>query len=134
MRDEDMIAWKGQLIFKVYMLDKPYRYGIKAYLVCGSKNGYICNMEVYTGKSWPVKNLVLELLDAQLLNKGYYLFQDSYYNSAELSEMLLGKNTYVCGTLGLDRGVPKEMKEKIKYLKTGESTYCHKGQVLVQVW
>ena len=28
----------------------------------------------------------------------------------------------------------KEMKEKIKYLNKGESTYCCKGQVLVHVW
>jgi len=26
------------------------------------------------------------------------------------------------------------MKEKIKYSKKGQSTYCHKGQVLVQAW
>jgi hypothetical protein len=36
--------------------------------------------------------------------------------------------------LRLDRGVSKEMKEKIKYLKKGQSTYCRKGQILVQVW
>jgi hypothetical protein len=35
--------------------------------------------------------------------------------------------------LCLDRGVPKEMKENIKYLKKAESTYCRKGQVLVRV-
>lgn len=38
--------------------------------------------------------------------------------------------TYICGTLCLDI-VP--MKAKIKQKKKGESTYCHKGQVLAQV-
>jgi hypothetical protein len=33
------------------MSDKPYRYGIKAYLVSESESGYTCNIEVYTGKS-----------------------------------------------------------------------------------
>jgi len=42
-------------------------------------------------------------------------YQENYYNNAELSEMLLKQ--YVCGTLHLDGGVTKEMKEKIKYLK-----------------
>jgi hypothetical protein len=37
------------------------------------------------------------------------------------SEILLEENTYICGTLHLDRGVTKEMKEKIKYLKKGQS-------------
>lgn len=34
----------------------------------------------------------------------------------------------------LDKGVNKEIKEKLKYLKKGQTTYCHKGQVLVNVW
>jgi len=36
--------------------------------------------------------------------------------------------------LCLDRGVPKEIKKKVKCLKKAESTYCCKGQVLVHVW
>jgi hypothetical protein len=44
------------------------------------------------------------------------------------------KKTYICGTLHLDRGVPKEMKKKVKYLMRAESTYCCKGQVLVHIW
>jgi hypothetical protein len=41
---------------------------------------------------------------------------------------------FICGTLYVDRGVPKEMKEKIKYLKKWGSKYCCKGQILVHVW
>jgi hypothetical protein len=36
--------------------------------------------------------------------------------------------------LHLTSGVTKEKKEKIKYLKEGQSTYCHKDQVLVCLW
>jgi hypothetical protein len=127
--DECMIAWKGWLIFKVCMPGKPR-------LVCELQRGYICNMEVYTGKSQSVKNLVLELLGVQLLSKGDHLYQDSYYNSVELGEMLLEKKKKkkkkrVCGILCLDRGVPRKLKKK---LKEGESTFCCKDQILVQVW
>lgn len=55
MRDETLTAWKGQLIFEVYVPYKPDSHGIKPYLVSETKNGYICNMEVYTGKSQPAK-------------------------------------------------------------------------------
>jgi hypothetical protein len=48
---EGMIAWKDWFIFKVYVSDKPDRYGIKSYLVSESKSCYICNMEVYTGNT-----------------------------------------------------------------------------------
>jgi hypothetical protein len=36
--------------------------------------------------------------------------------------MLLEKNTYICGAIYLDRGVPKEMKKKVKHLKKAEFT------------
>jgi hypothetical protein len=58
MRAKGMMTWKDQPIFKVHMPDNPDRYGIKAYLVSESKSGYICNMEVYTGESQPVKSWV----------------------------------------------------------------------------
>ncbi|PNF23441.1 hypothetical protein B7P43_G09117 [Cryptotermes secundus] len=132
--DEGMIAWKGRLIFRVYMPDKPDKYGIKAYLVCESTSGYIWNFEIYCGKSRPIKELVVDLLGPQLLDKGYHLYQDNYYNSVELCETLLQRNTYVCGTFRMDRGAPKELKNDVKKLKKGESVFSRKGQVLVQVW
>jgi len=52
MRDEEMTAWKVQVILQVHVPEKPDRYGIKAYLVSKSKNGYIYyNMDMSTGKS-----------------------------------------------------------------------------------
>jgi len=50
-----MIAWKGWLISKVYIPNKPDKYGIKAYLVFETKSDYICNLEVHTGKSQSVR-------------------------------------------------------------------------------
>jgi len=47
---------------------------------------------------------------------------------------MLLKEIHTCGTLHLDKGVTKGIKEKLKYLKKGQTTYCHKGQVLVNVW
>ncbi|PSN54982.1 hypothetical protein C0J52_02324 [Blattella germanica] len=51
----------------------------------------------------------------------------------ELSE-ILRRGTYVCGTLRLNRGAPKELKDKVKILKKGETAFAKKGQVLTQVW
>lgn len=39
VRDDAMVAWKGKLIFKVYMPNNPDRRGIKAYLISESKSG-----------------------------------------------------------------------------------------------
>jgi hypothetical protein len=38
--DEEMIPWRGNLSFRVYSPDKPVKYGIKAYMVSDSSNGY----------------------------------------------------------------------------------------------
>jgi len=43
-------------------------------------------------------------------------------------------NTHFCGTLHLDKGVTNEIKEKLQYLKKGQTAYCRKGPVLVNVW
>jgi hypothetical protein len=33
-----MILWRGKLSFRVYIPDKPVKYGIKAYMVSDSSN------------------------------------------------------------------------------------------------
>ena len=72
-------------------------------------------------------NLGLKILDIQLLSKGYHLYQDNHYNNVKLSE-----NTYICGTFHLHKGfLGNAIKNKIC---EREATYCHKGQVLEQVW
>jgi len=86
--DEGMTAWKYCFILKVYMSAKPHRYHIKDYLICESQSGYICG-SLYWDVTISKKSEFLELLCAQRLNKGYHVWQDSYYKCVELSEMLL---------------------------------------------
>jgi hypothetical protein len=60
--------------------------------------------------------VVLELLRAQLLNKGYHLYQDDYYNRVELSDILLEKtHTSAIHCASIEEF--QEMKEKIKILE-----------------
>jgi len=49
--DEGVIPTKNRLGFKQYLKDKPVKWGIKTYMLCESKTGYVYNLEVYTGKS-----------------------------------------------------------------------------------
>lgn len=79
-----MIAFRGQIHFKVYSPDKPDRYGIKAYELNDSQNGYCCQFSLYTGKTEeaPSRNgktndLVMNLMEPYL-NKGFTLFVDNY--------------------------------------------------------
>ena len=46
--DEVMIPFKGRLGFKQY--DKSVRWGIKVWVLADAKNGYVKNLQIYTGR------------------------------------------------------------------------------------
>ncbi|KAK3756836.1 hypothetical protein RRG08_048882 [Elysia crispata] len=119
--DESLLMWKGRLIFKQYIPLKRARFGIKSFLLCDS-SGYTYRFRVYAGKDEntialdenlpqsastlgrsgkEVMHLMLPLLD-----KGYRLFVDNWYSSADLFELLLQHETSCCGTLRANRTPP----------------------------
>jgi len=132
--DEAMIAWKGNLSFRVFNKDKPDKYGIKVYQSCDSSNGYCLDFEVYTGKKETSSNgatydVVMRLISS-FLNQGYTLFVDNFYTSPQLFKDLLGQKTNACGTLRVNRkGVDPSMKKK-KMVKTkGDSVVMNNGKI-----
>ena len=48
--DKAMIAFKGQLAMKQYLLMKPVKRGIKVWMCADASNCFVCNMQVYTRK------------------------------------------------------------------------------------
>lgn len=61
----------------------------------------------------------LSHLMSDLVNSGRVLYCDNFYNSVPLGKELLGKKTYICGTLRKDRrGNPKDLCSS--KLKKGE--------------
>ena len=53
--DEYLGLWRGKLKFRMYILSKRERYGIKVYKLRESSTGYLCNYIVYrsTDTSYP---------------------------------------------------------------------------------
>ena len=47
--DETIISFKGRLSWIQYMPKKPHKWGIKAWALADSSNGYISNFKLYTG-------------------------------------------------------------------------------------
>lgn len=121
--DESLIGWKGRLGWKQYIPSKRKRYGMKLFVLCESKTGYVYNFIFYTGSDTvygdanytnePISSrVVLELMHA-LLNKGYCLFLDNYYTSVDLADKLARQKTDCIGTMRLTRkGIPTEIKTK----------------------
>ena len=48
--DESMVGFKGRLAFLQYMLKKPQKWGMKAWVLADGANGYVWNWKLYTGK------------------------------------------------------------------------------------
>nr|CAI5827978.1 unnamed protein product [Callosobruchus analis] len=137
--DESLLLFRGWLKFRVYIKNKKSKYGIKFYELCSS-TGYVLNIEIYKGKSnrddargsTKINSLVLRLLQP-FLDKGHHIYMDNFYNSVQLSEILLKRKTHTTGTLHSNRkGNPKEVTEA--KLKSGQHIWRRKGNVYVSKW
>lgn len=49
--DESMIGYKGRVIFRQYIPKKPIKWGILARTLADSVTGYMCNINIYYGKT-----------------------------------------------------------------------------------
>ncbi|XP_069176130.1 piggyBac transposable element-derived protein 4-like [Procambarus clarkii] len=132
--DEGTMAWHGRLSFKVYNPNKPDKYGVKFYMLAEGTSGYIYKFDVYCGIGKTTVETVMGLM-APLVNKGYHLYMDNYYNSVSLTEQLREVGVYTCGTLRLQRGTPKDLQQVVKgKMATDTTLYMRKDNTFVIVW
>ncbi|XP_068204630.1 piggyBac transposable element-derived protein 4-like [Palaemon carinicauda] len=121
--DESMVLFRGRTILRQYNPSKSHKYGLKVYKLC-SVDGYTWEFMIYKGKGDNAPGIehaeyITRALMDGLLSEGRTLYIDNFYSSVPLSRYLLGKSTYVCGTLRVNRKyVPKSVTRK--KLKKGE--------------
>lgn len=48
--DEQLVPFRGKAPFRVYMNNKPDKYGLKIWALADYKSAYTINMQVYLGK------------------------------------------------------------------------------------
>nr|XP_045604935.1 piggyBac transposable element-derived protein 4-like [Procambarus clarkii] len=132
--DEGTMSWRGRLSFKVYNPNKPDKYGVKLYMLAEAGTGYIIDFEVYSGVGKTTVETVMGLM-RPLLNKGYHLYMDNYYNSVHLTELLRENGVYTCGTLRLQRGAPKELQQLAKgKFAVDQTIFRRKDNTFVILW
>lgn len=134
--DESLMLYKGRLSFKQYIPSKRNRFGIKSYMLCDCKTGYVQDIIVYCGRSTTIENaatgigksgaIVLSLL-RPFLGKGHTIYLDNFYSSPALFNLLHNNSTNACGTVSKRRqGMPK-FEER---LKKGEACFRSSNSLL----
>jgi hypothetical protein len=109
--DESLMLWKGRLSFKQYIPSKRNRFGVKLYVLCNCRTGFILDFIPYTGSTTPIYSdkrlgasgsLVMKLME-KYLQKGHNLYVDNWYSTPALFEALHSMKTGACGIVRLNR-------------------------------
>ena len=120
------------------MPKKPHKWGMKAWVLADSSNGYVWKWELYTCKQERedgvgLSHQVVMSLSRPLQHKGYHLYCDNFYSSPALFEELSKVGFRACGTVWSNR---RDLSEvfKTKKLRRGD-VYSEKvGKVLCLKW
>ena len=115
--DEAMILFKGCSTLKQYMPLKPTKRGYKCWCMCDSTNGYMYNLDVYTGKVSAnsdedgLGSRVVKAMTEPLLGRGNHIYMDNFFSRTSLAVYLKQKNTYTIGIVRTSsKGWPTELK------------------------
>uniref|UniRef100_A0A674EYF1 PiggyBac transposable element-derived protein domain-containing protein n=1 Tax=Salmo trutta TaxID=8032 RepID=A0A674EYF1_SALTR len=138
--DESLMLWKGRLAFRQYIPSKRHRFGVKFFVMCDVKTGFVQDIIVYTGSTTDIKHyeglgvsgsVVMTML-APHLGKGHTLYVDNWYSSPTLFQHLLSNSTGACGTVRSNRkGMPAFGCRK---MQRGEVEFQENGQQLAVKW
>lgn len=140
--DGSLMSYKVRLSWIQFIRSKRSRFGIKSFVLCESESGYIWNSIIYTGKTtilnekyaeFGMTGQVVLTLSEKLLNKGYRLTMDNFYNSPQLFQYRIENDTDAFGTIRINRkNLPTNFGKK--NLKKGESVSWMKENLVVMRW
>ena len=140
--DEAMIKFKGCSSLIQYMPKKSTKRGIKMWCRADSGNGYLCDFDIYVGRTsdgieHDLAFSVVTKLCQTLYGKWHKVFLDNFFTTLKLVEHLFENKVLSCGTFRSGRkGFPKELfdKKEIKKLQRGEVMCRRKGPIVALTW
>ena len=132
--DESICPFRGRIKFRVYIPNKPNKWGIKIYALCESQSGYMWNFEIYDANpaiSNKPSDVVLCLTEP-LRGKSHVVYTDNYYTCPRLADDLYAEDLMSVGVVRLNRHeMPAELK---KNMTKGEVIYRRRDNVLALRW
>lgn len=134
--DEGVCPFRGRVNFRVYMKNKPEKYGMKLYVASDPLTGYTLKFEIYSGKG-QLDNSITSLYERLLCDyfeKGHTIYMDRFYTSPLVLKFLWEKKTNGVGTVMANRkGLPKQSVVNCK-LNKGEMTFARNGPQICIKW
>lgn len=104
--DEQLLGFRGNCPFRVYIGSKPDKYGIKINTLCDSRTYYMVNAIPYIGKEdrskkqEPIATQVVKQLSEPIRGTNRNITMDNYFTSIPLAEELLNNfKLTIVGTL-----------------------------------
>ncbi|XP_051168535.1 piggyBac transposable element-derived protein 4-like [Leptopilina boulardi] len=125
--DESMVKYKGRSTMKQYNAAKPIKRGCKIW-VRADMTGYVCEFQIYTGKSTNAKEKslgfrVVRDLTRAIVGKFHRVYFDNFFTSIDLIVSLKADGILACGTVRPNRiGLPKKQMSDKKMVR-GEMEY-----------
>ena len=141
-----MVGFRGRFGAKQYIPNKPTKYGIKAFTLADSKNGYILDALIYTGADTldlsdpqyshlPQPARIVSTLANDYLDQGRTMYTDHYYTSIPLAQALEFRQTSFTGTCVKNRQqIPQLFCQKSLHVADGEVLAYRSGRLLALAW
>lgn len=113
--DEQLLGFRGRCLFRMYIPNKPEKYGIKLVLMCDSHSYYLVSGIPYIGKQTntdgrPLGQYFVEELSKPIHGTNSNITVDNWFTSFPLLTAMLERGITMVGTLRKNKPeIPKEM-------------------------
>lgn len=129
--DEQLLGFRGRCPFRMYIPNKPSKYGLKIVMVCDVSTKYMINATPYLGKStqsngMPLGEYFVKTLTEPIYRSNRNITMDNWFTSIKIADDLLKSpyNLTIVGTIRSNkREIPPEMLNLSKR-PVGHSKFC----------
>ncbi|XP_066938372.1 piggyBac transposable element-derived protein 4-like [Macrobrachium rosenbergii] len=134
--DEQLLAFRGCCIFRMYLPNKPSKYGLKLVMACDADTLYTCNAIPYLGKgSCDMKkgvtlgeHFTMELV-APFKRSGHTVTCDNWFTSLPLARSLSKDGMHLVGTIRPKPYLPSQLVNHKVEVGESVAVFNYKDQI-----
>lgn len=132
--DEQFLGFRGRCPFRIYIPNKPDKYGIKFPMMCDATSKYMIDADPYIGKSTntggvPLGEFYVKKLSQTIHGSNRNITCDNWFTSIPLAKSLLQKpyNLTLVGTIRSNKREIPELLKNSRSRPVGSSMFCFDG-------